>query len=48
MTKTEAVGILTGKYADSIEVFEKIEKEALMMADEMTTGIVKQFPQNFK
>lgn len=48
MTKTEAVDILTGKYTDSIGVFEKIEKEALMMADEMTAGIVKQFPQNFK
>ncbi|HWQ59099.1 MAG TPA: LysM domain-containing protein [Clostridia bacterium] len=48
MTKTEAVDILTGKYADSIEVFDRIEKEALMMADEMTWGIVKQFPQYFR
>lgn len=48
MTKTEAVDILTGKYAESIAVFEKIEKEALMMADEMTRGIVKQFPQYFR
>ncbi|SBV96141.1 hypothetical protein KL86CLO1_10737 [uncultured Eubacteriales bacterium] len=48
MTKTEAVEILTQKYEDSINTFEMIEQEALMMADEMTQGIVKQFPQHFR
>ncbi len=47
MTKTEAVYLLTQKYADSIRIFEKIEQEALAMADMMTAGIVKQFPQYF-
>lgn len=47
MTKTEAVDILTQKYADSISIFESIEQEALEMADSMTQGIVKQFPQYF-
>ncbi len=47
MTKTEAVDILTQKYADGINVFENIEKEALEMADMMTQGIVRQFPQYF-
>ena len=47
MTKTEAVDILTSKYGDSINVFENIEQEALMMADTMTQGIVKHFPQHF-
>ena len=47
MTKAEAVDILTEKYADGISMFENIEQEALRMADVMTQGIVKQFPQPF-
>lgn len=47
MTKTEAVDILTGNYADSITLFENIEQEALVMADMMTQGIVRQFFQYF-
>jgi LysM repeat protein len=47
MTKTEAVDLLTKNYADSIAIFENIEKEALDMADMMTQGIVKQFPNYF-
>lgn len=47
MTKTEAVDILTQKYGDSINVFDRIEQQALQMADAMTQGIVKQFPQQF-
>jgi len=48
MTKAEAVSILNRKYAESIAIFDKIEKEALVMADVMTQGIVRQFPQSFK
>ena len=48
LTKTEAVEILTGKYADSISTFDKIEQEALLMADMMTRGIVRQFPRGFR
>ncbi|MEA4973339.1 MAG: acetylglutamate kinase [Candidatus Metalachnospira sp.] len=48
MTKTEAVDILTQKYSDSINEFENIEQQALAMADMMTQGIVKQFPQYFR
>lgn len=48
MTKSEAVDILTQKYADSISMFDRIEQEALAMADMMTQGIVKQFPQYFR
>lgn len=48
MTKAEAVDILTQKYEDSISMFEKIEQEALAMADMMTQGIAKQFPQYFR
>ncbi|MEN6313104.1 MAG: acetylglutamate kinase [Clostridiaceae bacterium] len=47
MTKTEAVDMITGKYAESVSIFDDIEKQALQMADVMTRGIVRQFPQNF-
>lgn len=47
MTKTEAVDILSQRYADSISTFENIERQAMLMADTMTHGIVKQFPQYF-
>ncbi len=47
MTKTEAVDLLTHNDADSISIVDKIEQEALQMADIMTQGIVKQFPNRF-
>jgi hypothetical protein len=48
MTKTEAVDILTQGYMNSIGTFENIEQQAMVMADTMTRGIVKQFPQQFR
>lgn len=47
MTKDEAVNMLTGKYSESITGFDKIEEQALLMADVMTNGIVNQFPDIF-
>ena len=47
MTKQEAVDMLTQNYADSIATFDNIERQALEMADMMTTGIVNQFPDIF-
>lgn len=47
LTKKEAVDILTKNYADGIAVYDEIERQALMMADVMTMGIVRQFPQRF-
>lgn len=47
LTKAEAVNMLTGKYEDGITVFDQIEKQALEMADVMTYGIARQFPNNF-
>ncbi len=47
MLKAEAVYFITKDYANSIAIFENIEQEALEMADMMTEGIVRQFPQNF-
>lgn len=48
MTKQEAVDFINGNYAASVTVFDEIEREALMMADTMTAGIVRQFPMQFQ
>ena len=47
LTKDEAVAVLTGDYAESISLLDRIEAEALEMADMMTEGLVKQFPRQF-
>lgn len=47
LTKAEAVDILTKNYSDGISTFDKIEKQALEMADIMIYGIIKQFPDKF-
>jgi hypothetical protein len=48
LTKSEAVFILQKNYKSSIAVFDKIEAEALQMADTITVGIVKQFFKKFQ
>ncbi|WP_026693869.1 hypothetical protein [Peribacillus kribbensis] len=48
LTTQEAVLILQKKFQSSIAVFDKIEAEALQMADTITVGIVQQFPRNFQ
>jgi hypothetical protein len=48
LTKSEAVDMLTKNYAKGISVFDAIEKQALEMADFMTEGIIKQFPNKFR
>lgn len=47
-TKEEAVARLTKNYTADIAAFDQIEALANMMADSMTEGIVKQFPDKFK
>lgn len=47
LTKSEAVAILTKDYVKGIEIFEQIEEEALMMADDFSNGIIRQFPERF-
>ncbi len=47
MTKAEAVDILTGNFAAGIAVYDDIERQALVMADIMTRGIVRHFPLRF-
>lgn len=41
LTKLEAVLMLQGDFKSSITVFDKIEVEALQMADTITIAIVK-------
>ncbi|WP_240420823.1 acetylglutamate kinase [Paenibacillus periandrae] len=47
MTKDQAVFRLSKKYKSDIEEYDRIEKQALEMADTFTEGIVKQFPNVF-
>jgi hypothetical protein len=48
LTKTEAVLWLTKDYARAISILDDIEKQALGMADMMTEGIIRQFPNTFR
>ena len=43
MTENEALQILTGQYDASISQYDAIQKEALEMADYMSSGIIRQF-----
>jgi hypothetical protein len=47
LTKAEAVSMLKKNYAESITLFDEIEKQALKMAYVMAYGIIKQFPNKF-
>lgn len=43
LTKSEAVARLNNDYKKDIEIFNQVEKEALMMADDFSNGIIRQF-----
>lgn len=47
LTKEEAVERLNQNYEADIAVYDRIEKQALTMADVLARGIVKQFPGMF-
>ncbi len=47
LTKDEAVNMLNKKYSEDISVYDEIEKQALAMADLMSNGIIRQFPNKF-
>lgn len=47
MTKAEAVDMITKDYQAGINEYDKIEEQALRMADVMAIGIVKQFQYIF-
>lgn len=43
LTKAEAVAMLTGDYQKSVDLYDEIERQALGMADAISSGISKQF-----
>lgn len=43
-----AVYLFIGDYEKSILTYNKLEQEALKMADTMSTGIIRQFPRKFR
>jgi len=47
LTLEEAVTYLNGEYEASIAAYEKVHLQALEMADMLSAGIIKQFPQKF-
>lgn len=47
MTKAEAVDIIAKDYAAGISEYDRIERQAVKMADVMAEGIIKQFPEKF-
>lgn len=47
LTKSEAVSILSKDYQSGVQLYDKIEREALEMADTIYKGVIKQFPQMF-
>lgn len=47
LTTQEVAMRLAKRYTEDIEAFNEVEKEAMMMADYFTSGIIKQFPLEF-
>jgi hypothetical protein len=47
LTTQEVAMRLAGDYSADIEAFDKIELEAIAMADYLALGIIKQFPDRF-
>ncbi|SFL38308.1 hypothetical protein [Pelosinus propionicus] len=43
LTKAEAVARLNNEFKKDIAIFDNIEKEALMMADDFSNGIIRKF-----
>jgi hypothetical protein len=48
LTLQEAATYLQGNYAGSVAAYEQVHLEILEMADMLSNGIIRQFPQMFK
>lgn len=47
LVKAEAVSLLMKNYETNVSLYDQIERQAFEMADTMTRGIIKQFPNMF-
>ena len=47
LTTQEVAARLAGRYPEDIDAFDKVEREALMMADYFSQGIFREFPHKF-
>lgn len=47
LVKAEAVDMLNKNYLSEINLYDEMERQAMMMADVLAEGIVRQFPDKF-
>lgn len=47
LTTQEAVAHMGKKYSEDIRLYDQIYNQILGMSDEISTGIIKQFPEKF-
>lgn len=47
LVKAEALNFLNNNLEQNVQSFDEMERQALLMADEFTRGIVQQFPDRF-
>jgi hypothetical protein len=48
LVKAEATGMISKNYLAEINLYDEMERNAMMMADTLSEGILRQFPDKFK